>query len=164
METSFEENELTIADVTEQLNNRLGSLKRAFWRASTGPRADARGLFENSYTNIEYPDRGEFLTDLAQKMGSSSQLASIEEIERLWFELQREATELGKVKRIPALTIATKAGEQEERDIVRIGAFNLVSDGKYLQYNPNTGTVSELQRQPEEGRFISSTSGFGGRK
>ena len=157
LENSFEENELTIADVTEQLNNRLGSLKELFGVLQQVS-GDARGLFENSYTNIEYPDRGEFLTELAQKMGSSSQLASIEEIERLWFELQREATELGKVKRIPGLTIATKAGEQEARDIVRIGAFNLVSDGKYLQYKPETGTVSELQRQPEESRFINSTS------
>ena len=32
-------------------------------------------------------------------MGTSSKLASIEEIERVWFEMQREMTESGKVVR-----------------------------------------------------------------
>ncbi len=99
LETTFESNELLIADVTAQLDARLGSLRELFGILQQVA-GDARAQFDNSYTNVEYPDRSQFLTDLAAKMGSSSQLASIEEIERLWFELQREATEQGKVKRI----------------------------------------------------------------
>ena len=156
LETSYEQNELEIAEVTEQLNIRLGSLRELFGNLQTVS-GDAQGQFNNSLTNIEYPDRGEFLGNLSEKMGESTQLASIEEIERLWFELQREATELGKIKRLPGFTIITADGVEESRDIVRIGGFNLVSDGKYLQYKPDTGRVSELQRQPEQGRFVNST-------
>ena len=58
---------------------------------------DARTRFDNSLTNVQYPDRSPFLEDLAKKIGSNSKLPSIEEIERLWFELQREMTESGKV-------------------------------------------------------------------
>ena len=94
LETNFEENELLIADVTAQLDARLGSLRELFGVLQQVA-GDARAQFENSFTNVEYPDRAQFLTDLAAKMGSSSQLASIAEIERLWFELQREATEQG---------------------------------------------------------------------
>jgi len=157
LENTFDANELTIAEVTEQLNNRLGSLKELFGVLQQVS-GDARGLFNSSLTNIEYPDRGEFLTSLAQKMGSTSELASIGEIERLWFELQREATELGKVKRISNYTVINKDGQEESADIVRVGSFNVVANGRYLSYSPETDSVSELQRQPEQGRFINSTS------
>ncbi|MDH3418945.1 MAG: energy transducer TonB, partial [Gammaproteobacteria bacterium] len=157
LETSFEENELLIADVQVQLDTRLGSLRELFGVLQQVA-GDARAQFQNSFTNVEYPDREQFLTDLAAKMGSSSQLASIEEIERLWFELQREATELGKVKRIPNYELVTTQGEISVEDIVRVGAFALVADGRYLQRNTETNTVSELQRQPEQGRFVNSTS------
>ena len=156
LENTFDENELTIAEVTEQLNNRLGSLKELFGVLQQVS-GDARGLFDNSLTNIEYPERSNFLTALAQKMGSTAELASIEEIERLWFELQREATELGKIKRLSNVSVINKDGQEEAATIVRIGGFNVVADGRYLSYNPDTKSVSELQRQPEQGRFINST-------
>ena len=157
LETTFEENELLIADVTEQLNVRLGSLRELFGVLQQVA-GDARGLFEASLTNIEYPERSQFLTDLAAKMGSGSQLASIEEIERLWFELQREATELGKVKRLPDFQVIAANGDILNEDIVRVGPFNILADGRYLQRDAETNSVSELQRQPEQGRFTGSTS------
>jgi len=157
LETNFEENELLIADVQGQLDARLGSLRELFGVLQQVA-GDARAQFQNSLTNIEYPDRAQFLTDLAAKMGSSSQLASIEEIERLWFELQRQATEQGKVKRIRNFEVVTTDGEISVEDIVRVGSFNLVADGRYLQHNADTNSVSELQRQPEQGRFTNSTS------
>ena len=157
LETTFEENELLIADVTEQLNVRLGSLRELFGVLQQVA-GDARGLFEASLTNIEYPERSQFLTDLAAKMGSGSQLASIEEIERLWFELQREATELGKVKRLPDFQVIAANGDILNEDIVRVGPFNILADGRYLQRDAETNSVSELQRQPEQGRFTGSTT------
>jgi biopolymer transport protein ExbB len=156
LETNFEENELLIADRTAQLDARLGSLRELFGVLQQVA-GDARAQFENSPTNIEYPDRAQFLTELAAKMGSSSQLASIEEIERLWFELQREATEQGKVKRISDFRVITTDGQEQFEDVVRVGTFNVVADGRYLQRNPDTNTISELQRQPEGGRFVNST-------
>lgn len=157
LETQFEENELLIADVTEQLDNRLGSLRELFGVLQQVA-GDARGLFEASLTNIEFPERSQFLTDLAAKMGSTSQLASIEEIEQLWFELQREATELGRIKRLSNFEVITADGNISSEDVVRVGGFNLVADGRYLSHNPETNSVSELQRQPEQGRFTGSTS------
>lgn len=157
LETTFESNELLIADVTEQLNARLGSLRELFGVLQQVA-GDARGLFEASLTNIEYPERSQFLTDLAAKMGSSSQLASIEEIEQLWFELQREATELGKIKRLSDFQVIAANGDILSEDIVRVGPFNIVAEGRYLTRNAETNSVAELQRQPEQGRFTGSTS------
>ena len=151
MEKQFDENELQVADKQDQLTKRLGSLKELFGVLQQAA-GDARGQFDNSLTNIQYPDRGKFLTALAEKMGSTTQLASLEEIERLWFELQREMTESGKVSKFKAEVI-TADGQQKQEDIVRVGLFNIVGDGKYLQYIPETGKILELPRQPKE-RFV----------
>src|SRR5690606_23663999 len=66
LETTFEENELLIGDVRMQLDQRLGSLRELIGVLQQVS-GDARGLFQSSYTNSEYPDRGQFLTDLAAK-------------------------------------------------------------------------------------------------
>jgi len=153
MEKQFEENELAIIDLREQLAVRMGSLKELFGVLQQAA-GDARANFENSLTNIEYPERSAFLTGLAEKMGSNTELASLEEIEQLWFELQREMTEQGKIKKMDSRVVMAN-GDEVNKEILRAGVFNIISDGKYLQYNPDTGTVSELIRQPAS-RYLSS--------
>ena len=159
LEKTFEGNELRTAELTETLNRRLGSLKELFGVLQQVA-GDTRGLFDSSITNIQYPDRSAFLTELARKMGTTSKLATIEEIERLWFELQREMTESGNVARFNATVVAAD-GRETQMDVVRIGLFNVVADGKYLQYAYNSeterGRLSELPRQPQ-GRYLSTTS------
>ena len=98
LESTFEKNELETAALQEALNKRLGSLKELFGVLQQVA-GDTTGQFQTSIISSQYENRGEFLTKLAKKMGTSSELASIEEIERLWFELQREMTESGNVVR-----------------------------------------------------------------
>jgi len=138
----------------EELTRRLGSLKELFG-VMQQVAGDARTRFETSVTNAEYPDRVEFLEGLARKIGGSTQLPSLEEIDRLWFELHREMTESGRVVKY-STNVRMNDGTQENMDVVRVGVFNLAADGKYLRYSD--GSVSELARQPEAGRFINSTS------
>ncbi|HEX7080292.1 MAG TPA: MotA/TolQ/ExbB proton channel family protein [Gammaproteobacteria bacterium] len=155
LEATFEENERLIDDVQAQLDERLGTLRELFGVLQQVS-GDARSLFRSSLTNIEYPDRDAFLTEFAAKAGSSGRLPTIDEIERLWFELQREATELGKIKRLEDFEVLTADGRKVTEDIVRVGPFNLVADGRYLRMT-ESGSVAELQRQPQ-GRFVNSTS------
>ena len=155
LESEFEKNDEEIAQLTATLNQRLGSLKELFG-VMQQVSGDAQVRFNNSLTNVEYPDRGAFLEALAKKIGSSAKLPSLEEIERLWYELQREMTETGRVVKFTT-NVITNAGAEQQMDVVRVGAFNIITDGKYLKYEPETGNVSELPRQPEQGRFIDST-------
>ena len=155
LEQQFEENQQRIITARQALDERLGALKELFGVLQTVS-GDTQGRFSASLTNIEYPDRGEFLVTLGNKMAGASSLASIADIEKLWEMLQREVYETGRVVRFNH--IVTKAdGEQAEMEVVRIGAFNLVSENGYLQYNANEGTISELLRQPE-GRYLGTTS------
>ena len=148
LEQAFDDNDLKVIELEAQLKERLGSLKELFGVLQQAS-GDARGQFEASLTHVEFPDRIEFLNDLAQKMGQTSRLASLEEIERLWFELQREMTESGKVVRYAA-NVVTADGREVMRDVVRVGAFNVISQGKYLQFIPETGRLVELARQPRQ--------------
>lgn len=157
LETAFEENDLKVVDLEHALKERLGSLKELFGVLQQAA-GDARGQFENSLTQVQFPQRTEFLRELAQKMGQTSRLASLEEIERLWYELQREMTESGKVVRFKT-TVITATGDEVDRDVVRIGAFNVISDGKYLQFVPETGRLIELGRQPQR-RYLDKVIGL----
>jgi biopolymer transport protein ExbB len=155
LETTFDRNEIRISDLTQTLDTRLGSFKELFGVLQQVA-GDTRGQLENSVTSVQFEGRGEFLTELAATLGSSSRLASMEEIERMWFELQREMTESGKVVRFPA-TVITADGEEVQQEVVRVGTFNIISQGKYLQFIPETGNVLELPRQPQP-RFVKTTN------
>ena len=152
LETTFDENEIRIGDLQEQLDRRLGSLKELFGVLQQVA-GDTRGLFEGSIITAQYPGRGEWLGAFAKKMGSSSQLATIEEMERLWFEMQREMTESGKVVRFPG-TVTMLNGDTVETDVVRVGSYALVANGEYVNFEPgDEGAMVELARQPSA-RFV----------
>jgi biopolymer transport protein ExbB len=89
-------------------------------------------------------------------MAGASELASIEDIEKLWYELQREITESGRIVRFNH-EVTTADGEIFNAEVVRVGVFNIVFEDGYLKYDSTTGNVSELQRQPEQSRYTGST-------
>jgi biopolymer transport protein ExbB len=153
LENTYNDNDLHIVEVTEQLDRRLGSMKELFG-VMQQVAGDTKGLLDNSLTSAQFPNRGRFLLELNGKLSSASALPTIDDIEQLWFLLQQEMTETGKVVRFPADVIAADGTEVHE-GVVRVGAFNIVSDGGYLQYTPETGNLSELSRQPQ-GRFVNS--------
>jgi biopolymer transport protein ExbB len=154
LEQLFEDNQTKIVAARAALDERLGALKELFGVLQTVA-GDAQGRFNASLTNIHYPDRGDFLVELGNKMAGANTLASIEDIERLWFELQREITESGRIVRFNS-EVSMANGDKETLEIVRVGPFNLAFDGGYLTYDSTTKAISELQRQPEQGRYTGS--------
>ncbi|MEM7218898.1 MAG: MotA/TolQ/ExbB proton channel family protein [Pseudomonadota bacterium] len=150
LETQFEENEVRIGQLQEALDKRLGSLRELFGVLQQVA-GDTRGQFEGSLVSSQYPNRGDWLGELAKKMGTASQLATIEEMEDLWFELQREATESGKIANYP-VSLTTLNGEKTEVQATRLGAFGIVADGEFLRWDPDNQVVTQLGRQPS-GRF-----------
>ncbi|TMO69368.1 MotA/TolQ/ExbB proton channel family protein [Pseudoalteromonas aurantia] len=155
LETTFEENEIKLQNLTDTLSKRMGSLKELFGVLQQVA-GDSSNKFQTSVVSAQIPGRSAFMDEMAKKMGSSSRLASIEDIEKVWYELQREMTEQGKVSRYNSEVIVA-GGSKISKEVVRVGAFNLISDGKYLTYNPVTNTISELTRQPSS-RFTETAA------
>lgn len=164
LDKQFAENDLELAKLEEQYNERLGSLKELFGHLSSAA-GDVVSTLNQSITSAQYPDRTGPLVELISKTsGSATVLPKLSEIEALWYEIYREMNEGSKVVTFSGQVFS--GGEQTEREVVRIGTFNLISDGEYLTYDPSTKFVSSLARQPA-GKFTgsaadlqSATSGF----
>ena len=154
LEAQFEKNEQDIAAKQEILAKRLGSLRELFGVLQQVA-GDTQGVFEGSIISAEFPGRGQWLGEFAQSIGKSSKLATIEEIERLWFELQREMTESAKVSRFSAEMIKLD-GEKVTQEVIRVGSYNLVSGEGYVTYDIENQLIKELPKQPES-RFVDST-------
>ncbi|NCF16730.1 MAG: energy transducer TonB [Haliea sp.] len=145
LEDAFEENELLIVAKQKQLQEKLGTLTELFGHL-TSASGDLASNIEVSLASAQFPGRETFLRELVGKMSGADTLPSIEEIERVWFELMRETRETGVVTTFTA-QVASPAGERAEREVLRVGAFNVVdTNGNYLSYD--NGTLMELPRQP----------------
>lgn len=142
LEEIFEDNELEIPRLQEQLRNRLGTLGELFGvvRQVAG---DTRGFVESSLVSAEIPGRAEFLGQFAQ----SKDLPEVSELERLWFALQQEIVEGGKVSKFDA-KVQTPEGEEIDTEVIRVGPFTAIADGRFLRYVPETGKLAILPRQP----------------
>ena len=148
LEKKFEDNELLIAAKQEQLKERLGSLSELFGHL-TAASGDLASNIEVSLVSSEFPSREGFLQDLIAKMSGTDQLPQIEEIEKVWFEMLNEITQQGVVSRFTA-DVATPSGEIAQREVVRVGAFNIIDvNGNYLSYGNEK--LAELPRQPSGG-------------
>jgi len=155
LEKKFEDNELLIAAKQEQLKERLGSLSELFGHL-TAASGDLASNIEVSLVSSEFPSREGFLQELIAKMSGTDQLPQIEEIEKVWYEMLNEITQQGVVSRFTA-DVATPSGEIAQREVVRVGAFNIIDvDGNYLTYGNEK--LSELPRQPSGGAVAAAAA------
>tara|TARA_Y200000002_G_scaffold327859_1_gene291177 strand:+ start:1356 stop:2735 length:1380 start_codon:yes stop_codon:yes gene_type:complete len=154
LEEEFRKNQEKLRIAEEAYLKQLGSLNELFGHMQSIT-TDSRVTFESSLTAAEFgKEREKFLGDLTQKMGESTELPTIEEIERVWYEIMREMKATGEVSRFTA-TVINVDGTQTECDVVRIGVYNAVCGNNYLEYVPTKGQYQFLARQPA-GRYTSS--------
>ena len=158
MENRFDENETKIAELQQRLDERSGDLKELFGVLQQVG-GDVRSTLKASPTSSQYPGRGEFLQALIEKAGSSSRLPSIRELEEFWYRMQEEMVASGEIERYSA-EVVDDSGTKGEREVVRVGTFNVLDgDGRYLNWESNTGNLVELPSQPA-GRYVSAASQF----
>mgnify|MGYP000686092531 CR=1 FL=1 len=96
LEQVIRDNDLLLAGLREQRDKRLGSLKELFGHL-TGAAGDIRANLNQSIVSAQIPGRTEFLDTIIEKMSSDTRLPSIEDIEKLWYEQQREMIESGRI-------------------------------------------------------------------
>jgi biopolymer transport protein ExbB len=143
LKTAFDDNEKKLAESEETLERRQGNLGELFGvvRQVAG---DTAGILDNSLVSAQYKGRTAELI----RLSNEKKLPSIPELEELWYRLQEEMTESGKVVKYAGPVISVD-GTEEQRQITRVGVFNVVSGGKFLRFLPETGQLVELPRQPE---------------
>jgi len=141
LSAQYDANEKEIAELEKALEDRLGNLGELFG-VTRQVAADTAVVFSQSMISGGFPEREAFV----RKLADSKQLPSIVELERLWYEMQREMTEGGRVARYRTSVVAP-GGEKNESEVVRIGSFLAVSEGRYLNYLPTQRSLTVLPRQ-----------------
>jgi biopolymer transport protein ExbB len=156
LEEIFIANQEKLRIAEEAYLKQLGSLNELFGHMQSIS-TDSRVTFETSLTAAEFgKERETFLGNLTSKMGESTELPTILEIERIWYEIMREMKATGEVVRFNTNVINVD-GSQAECDVVRIGVYNAVCGSSYLEYVPSKGQYQFLARQPA-GRYTGSAS------
>lgn len=138
----YEYNEAFIAEESERLHEKMGSLGELFGVVRQTAK-EMQSLFKGSLVSAQIPNRDAMLQLIVERKTNPS----IQELETFWRLLVDEMVASGNVAKFTAPVI-TLNGEEQEREVVRLGAFNVVSDGLYLRYLPETGRLVELARQP----------------
>jgi len=153
LEKDYQEKEVKIAELEAALEQRMGNLGELFGvtRQIAG---DARGLMEASITTSQF-DRERI--DFLESLGASKELPSIDELKRLWYEMQREMTEQGKI--VSYTTDVYTPSGIEQREVTRAGVFSVISDGEYLLWDPNKQQLQELSKQPPA-RFVGTVTEY----
>ena len=139
---TFEDNDAKLSDLEEQLNLKIGTLGETFGvvRQISG---DAKSTYSQSLTNLQFPNRIEFLADLAERKA----LPSVEELEKLWFTLLNEMYESGKVVSFNT-SVLNPSGDIVNQEVLRVGQFNAVSEKKYLRFIPEEQKLEFLEANP----------------
>ena len=138
----FEANEKTLTELQDSLKIKVGNLGELFGvlRQTAG---DFSSVARNSLISAQYNDRIAKIDELAQ----TKSMPPMEDIERFWFEMQREMTETGKVARFKA-SVADAGGVKSEKTVTRIGPFVAVADGQYLEFKPGVNSLATPPKQP----------------
>ncbi len=159
LEAEYKKNEEILRVKEEAYQKELGSLVELFGHLQSSA-GEAAVQFSGSLTSGQYgQDRVAFLNDLTTKMSETTELPSIREIEGLWYELQREMVASGQVVSYET-TVVDVDGESSQCMVTRIGLFNAVCDGKYLEYAAASGQYAFLPRQPA-GRYTKTAKNIG---
>lgn len=142
-------NETRILELNRDLNAKAASLGLAeVFGASRELAGDAATILEQSLTTAQFPPaEGELSrAERLREFGASRSLPEISDIEDLWLELQREITASGQVARFTA-NVVQPGGEAVPAEVVRIGPFTALSEGRYVQFIPELGVLNVLPRQ-----------------
>jgi len=153
LDRTFTANETLIEELQAELIKELGDLKELFGVIQQTA-SEAQEDYKTSLITAQYPGRAEKLRQMVEKMSSLTELVSIDELEELWYELQNELTEQGKIVKFTApVNYKTTeevdsegnkqpAYEAQDREITRVGVFS----NDIASYNNEIGFVA-LDRQ-----------------
>jgi len=144
LKSEYDRLERELAELTTVLQERMGNLGELFGivRQSSG---DIQAALNDSMVSAQRPGRGEFLSELAQRKA----LPNVQELRVVWERMVTEIAESGKVVRFNT-TVERANGAKEDTEVVRVGVFNAVSDGSFLDWDSTKSTENliELARQP----------------
>jgi len=159
LEAEFTENEQRLTVLSTQLNERLGEFGELFGvvRQVAG---DTRAQVDQSMISAQFPNRSRAM----DRLTNARTLPSVGDIGDMWEVLTQEMTEQGNIARFES-SVVFPDGRSGTEDVIRIGPFTAITanSGQFLRYEPQTGTLNVLGRQPATRYMGAADSLRGGR-
>lgn len=142
LQSSFDQNEDRLIELTNQLDRRIGDLGELFgvFRQTAD---DTQALLFDSLVTLEFPERRGEITPLVD----SKEVPTVAEMRTLWRLLSQEIAMSGEVTRFET-TVIEPGGSAYDTEVVRVGLFNVIAGDKYLNYLSEKNALAELPRQP----------------
>ncbi len=138
----LEEGEKRLQELDAKWKSEAGDLEALFSQVRQDSAA-VQNLLADSLVNAQRPGRLNFLKELTH----SRHQASLEDIKRVWDVLLDEIAEAGRVVRFEA-KVVSPSGEEQSRQVMRVGVFNALANGNYLQYLPGSDRLLQPVQQP----------------
>ena len=152
----------SIAELKKQLDAKAGDYTQVF-AAARQAAGDFQAQAMHTMVTAQHPQRLAFL----DKMAHGADVPSIADLNQLWFTLQQEMTDTASSARFTAQLVEDD-GSAKPTTVVRVGAFSIFADGRYLALTPDGLGLRPLARQPGgDARSIARTfaaakSGYAG--
>jgi len=153
LKATLDINEEVLSKLETELKSKSGELGELFGVARQAA-GDLKADLQHSLVSAQFPNRDKKLTAIS----NSKALPTIQQLEDLWFTLQHEMTESGKVVYFNT-EVEQASGKPHDAKVIRIGTFNALANGEYLQYSADTGRLTQLARQPED-KYLSLAKDF----
>ncbi len=140
LRSAYQQNRESLSVAEQALEERTVNLQSLFQAARQGA-AELAALFPESLVSAQFPDRVERLRPLLDER----QPPTLETLTELWMLLLQEMVESGKVTRFQTEVVGGD-GLSRSAELVRIGSFSLLSQGRFLRFDE--GRLYAYSRQP----------------
>jgi len=146
LKAEYDRLERELAELETVLQERMGNLGELFGivRQASG---DIQASLDDSMVSAQFPGRGDFLSELAQR----KELPTVPELRQIWERMMTEIAQSGKVVKFNA-PVERANGEKQSMEVVRVGVFNAVADSNFLDWDTSKSreNLIELARQPAQ--------------
>ncbi len=143
LKNAFDANDLKLAEMEALIQQRAGQLGGVFGVAKEEA-GELQSLLQDSLASAENPGRSEQLA-----FAGSKRVPTLHELETLWYQLQLEMTESGKISQFNAPVVAVD-GSSSEQEVLRIGLFGAATaQGEYLNWDMQQQALTVLPTQPD---------------
>ncbi len=139
---TIDANETAIVDLEDKLERKLGDLSELFGviRQTSG---ELKANFESSMISVHYPERAEFLQQLAERQ----EVPEMRELGTMWLMMLQELDESRKVSKFSA-PVVQENGTVQNQEVIRIGVYGAVSEGSFLNYSTDGNVFVKALSQP----------------
>ena len=164
----FSANELVINEADKKLRDKAASLGlQEVFGLARQVAGDSANILQQSMISTQFQAaEGESIRDDYLREFAASQTAPTHsDLEKVWLELHGEMTQSGAVAKYTT-RVVQPGGEPKETEVIRVGPFTAMSEGKYLNYLPELKAFSVYPRQPPAefmtigAQFSAATSGY----